>query len=64
MKWTEKTDSSAALLDLKIPTVQGKKALSSFIDLRSTETPNEIPIMTGTASFPYLLISKAGILGP
>jgi multidrug efflux pump subunit AcrB len=42
LKWTEKTDSRSALLDLKIPTAQGEKVLSSFIDLKSAETPNEI----------------------
>lgn len=42
LKWAEKTDSRSALLDLKIPTAQDEKALSSFIDLQSVETPNEI----------------------
>ncbi|WP_282173256.1 efflux RND transporter permease subunit [Cytobacillus firmus] len=43
LKWTEKTDSKSALLDLKIPTAEGEKALSTFIELKSIDTPNEIP---------------------
>ncbi|WP_368298126.1 efflux RND transporter permease subunit [Cytobacillus firmus] len=42
LKWAEKTDSKSALLDLKIPTAEGEKALSSFIELKSIDTPNEI----------------------
>ncbi|MBG9586207.1 efflux RND transporter permease subunit [Cytobacillus firmus] len=42
LKWTEKTDSNSALLDLKIPTAEGEKALSTFIELKSIDTPNEI----------------------
>ncbi|MGA5689078.1 efflux RND transporter permease subunit [Cytobacillus pseudoceanisediminis] len=42
LKWAEKTDSRSDLLDLKIPTAQGEKALSSFIELKSVDTPNEI----------------------
>lgn len=42
LKWTEKTDSKSALLDLKIPTAEGEKALSTFIELKSIDTPNEI----------------------
>jgi len=42
LKWAEKTDSSSDLLDLKVPTAQGEKALSSFIELKSVDTPNEI----------------------
>ncbi|MBX9975792.1 efflux RND transporter permease subunit [Cytobacillus firmus] len=42
LKWAEKTDSRSDLLDLKVPTVQGEKALSSFIELKSVDTPNEI----------------------
>ncbi|PWW28933.1 HAE1 family hydrophobic/amphiphilic exporter-1 [Cytobacillus oceanisediminis] len=42
LKWAEKTDSKLSLLDLKVPTAQGEKTLSSFIQLESVETPNEI----------------------
>jgi HAE1 family hydrophobic/amphiphilic exporter-1 len=42
LKWAEKTDSKLSLLDLKVPTAQGEKSLSSFIQLESVETPNEI----------------------
>ncbi|CAM3398821.1 efflux RND transporter permease subunit [Aeromicrobium ponti] len=42
LKWAEKTDSKSSLLDLKVPTAQGEKTLSSFIQLESVETPNEI----------------------
>ncbi|MBT2690179.1 efflux RND transporter permease subunit [Bacillus sp. ISL-47] len=47
LKWAEKTDSKSSLLDLKVPTAQGEKALSSFIQLESVETPNEISHLDG-----------------
>lgn len=42
LKWAEKTDSRSDLLDLKVPTAHGEKALSTFIELKSVDTPNEI----------------------
>ncbi|RBP92989.1 HAE1 family hydrophobic/amphiphilic exporter-1 [Cytobacillus firmus] len=42
LKWAEKTDSRSDLLDLKVPTAQGEKALSSFIEFKSVDSPNDI----------------------
>ncbi|MBS4198391.1 efflux RND transporter permease subunit [Bacillus sp. FJAT-49732] len=42
VKWDEKTSKKSDLLDLKIPLPNGEKKLSSFIDLKTIETPNEI----------------------
>jgi len=42
IKWEEVTDTEAAILDLKVPTSDGDKKLSSFIELQSIKTPNEI----------------------
>lgn len=42
MKWNESTNNKDALLKLKIPTNDGEKSLSSFIELVSVDTPNEI----------------------
>ncbi|WP_026580831.1 efflux RND transporter permease subunit [Bacillus sp. J33] len=42
LKWAEKTDSQTALLDLRVPTADGEKPLSSFIKLNRVNAPNEI----------------------
>ncbi|MHA7136878.1 efflux RND transporter permease subunit [Rossellomorea arthrocnemi] len=42
VKWNEKNDKNEELLNMIIPTPNGEKKLSSFIELRSIATPNEI----------------------
>ncbi|MCJ8009102.1 efflux RND transporter permease subunit [Lederbergia wuyishanensis] len=42
VKWDEKTSTKSALLDLNLPLPDGEKKLSSFINLKTIETPNEI----------------------
>ncbi|WP_285615873.1 efflux RND transporter permease subunit [Pseudobacillus badius] len=42
MKWSEKTNTQAALLDVKVPGKTGEEKLSSFVDFKSVKTPNEI----------------------
>nr|WP_285851322.1 efflux RND transporter permease subunit [Sporosarcina aquimarina] len=40
--WDSKTTTPEKLLQLKIPTTNGEKKLSTFIDLKTVQTPNEI----------------------
>lgn len=40
--WDSKTTTPEALLHLKVPTTDGEKKLSTFIDLKTVQTPNEI----------------------
>ncbi|REB08107.1 AcrB/AcrD/AcrF family protein [Sporosarcina sp. BI001-red] len=40
--WDSRTTTAEALLHLKIPTTDGEKKLSTFIDLNAVQTPNEI----------------------
>ncbi|MBM7660973.1 HAE1 family hydrophobic/amphiphilic exporter-1 [Bacillus mesophilus] len=47
VKWDEKIESKASLLDLTIPTATGDQELSSFISLASVDTPNEISHVDG-----------------
>ncbi|SEN06444.1 hydrophobic/amphiphilic exporter-1, HAE1 family [Mesobacillus persicus] len=42
VKWAEATDSKSSLLDLKVPTPEGEKPLSTFISLENVHAPNEI----------------------
>lgn len=42
VKWNEEVATEEQFLDLGIPTVEGEKRLSSFLDLRSVTAPNEI----------------------
>ncbi|WP_339230242.1 efflux RND transporter permease subunit [Oceanobacillus sp. FSL K6-2867] len=42
VKWDEQIVNEDELLDLKVPTVEGETRLSTFIDLRTVDTPNEI----------------------
>lgn len=42
VKWNQKTATKKDLLEMKIPTVEGEKKLSAFIELKSVDTPNEI----------------------
>lgn len=42
MKWNERTNNQDSLLKLKVPTNDGEKSLSTFIELTSVDTPNEI----------------------
>ncbi|WP_175987614.1 efflux RND transporter permease subunit [Bacillus sp. Marseille-Q1617] len=42
VKWNEKTDMNSELLNLIVSTPKGEEKLSSFIELRSVDTPNEI----------------------
>ena len=42
ISWNQKTDSRQTLLNLEIPTMEGDKKLSTFIDLETVRTPNEI----------------------
>ncbi|MGM0902257.1 MAG: efflux RND transporter permease subunit [Bacillota bacterium] len=47
VKWTETTDTKASLLDLKVPTADGEKTLSTFIELNTVDSPNEISHIDG-----------------
>ncbi|MFK2825930.1 efflux RND transporter permease subunit [Bacillus sp. B190/17] len=47
VKWKEKTDTKADLLDLKVPVKNGEQKLSNFIELKSVNTPNEISHIDG-----------------
>lgn len=42
MKWDISTNQQESLLKLKVPTNDGEKELSSFVELTSVDTPNEI----------------------
>ena len=42
VKWNDEIIDKKALLDLKIQTINGEKELSNFIELRSTNNPNQI----------------------
>ena len=42
MKWNEKMDNEDSLLNMKLPTNDGEKNLSNFVELKSVDTPNEI----------------------
>ncbi len=42
VKWDEKIEKQTELLDLKIPTASGEESLSTFIKLKSVNTPNQI----------------------
>jgi len=46
-RWQEKADTTTALMDWKIPTEDGDKKLSSFIELTPIDTPNEISHIDG-----------------
>ncbi|QTM98298.1 MMPL family transporter [Sediminibacillus dalangtanensis] len=45
--WSDETLSQKQLLEKKIPTTQGEQELSSFVALRTVETPNEISHTNG-----------------
>ncbi len=47
VKWNEDTTNKDALLNLKVPTNDGESNLSTFIELKSVETPNEISHIDG-----------------
>ncbi|MDZ5473985.1 efflux RND transporter permease subunit [Bacillus sp. 31A1R] len=47
LKWEEETDNKTKLLDLKVPTANGEKKLSTFIELKAVDTPNEITHQDG-----------------
>ncbi|WP_335869536.1 efflux RND transporter permease subunit [Bacillus sp. 2205SS5-2] len=47
VRWKEKTDETSEVLNLMIPTLNGEKLLSSFIELSSIDTPNEISHKNG-----------------
>lgn len=40
--WDSKTTTPEDLLHLKVPTTDGEKKLSTFLDLKTVQTPNEI----------------------
>jgi len=42
VKWNDEIMDKKALLDLKIQTINGEKELSNFLELRSTNNPNQI----------------------
>ncbi|MEH7343487.1 efflux RND transporter permease subunit [Bacillus sp. JJ1532] len=42
VKWDQKTATKKDLLDMKVPTIEGERKLSAFIELKSVDTPNEI----------------------
>ncbi|WP_044747127.1 efflux RND transporter permease subunit [Bacillus alveayuensis] len=54
VKWDEKIERKKDLLDLTIPTVEGEKQLSHFIEFQTVHTPNEI---THTDGERYVSIS-------
>ena len=54
VKWNEETATKSALLDLNVPTSSGEKKLSSFIELKSEENPNQISHKDGQR---YITIS-------
>ncbi|WP_186576343.1 efflux RND transporter permease subunit [Aquibacillus kalidii] len=47
VRWDEKMESKDALLDLQVPTIEGEKALSNFLELKTVETPNQINHVDG-----------------
>ncbi|MFS0690887.1 efflux RND transporter permease subunit [Sporosarcina sp. 179-K 8C2 HS] len=47
VSWDQKTNSRQTLFDLEIPTMEGNKKLSDFLDLESVRTPNEITHIGG-----------------
>lgn len=47
VKWDEVTENSEMLLDLTVPTMNGEKKLSNFIELKTVNTPNEIKHVNG-----------------
>jgi multidrug efflux pump subunit AcrB len=55
VKWTETTDTKASLLDLKVPTPDGEEILSTFIELNTIDSPNEINHIDGER---YISISS------
>lgn len=59
VSWGSKMDTPEALFNLTIPTINGDKKLSTFIDLETVQTPNEITHIEGER---YIAIS-AGIEG-
>lgn len=46
-KWEEEVVNEDELLGLNVPTVEGEVRLSTFIDLRTVDTPNEISHIDG-----------------
>ncbi|MGM8216686.1 efflux RND transporter permease subunit [Bacillaceae bacterium W0354] len=42
VKWSENISTQNALLDLKVPAIQGEEPLSNFISFEQKEVPNEI----------------------
>lgn len=47
LTWEEATEKSSDLLNLNVPTLEGDKKLSRFIDLQSVDTPNNINRIDG-----------------
>ncbi|WP_225435371.1 efflux RND transporter permease subunit [Bacillus aerolatus] len=47
IKWAEETNTKASLLNLKVPVRDGEQKLSTFIELKSVDTPNEISHVDG-----------------
>ncbi len=47
VKWNEEMVNEENLLGLEIPTVEGDRSLSDFVELRSVDTPNEISHIDG-----------------
>jgi multidrug efflux pump subunit AcrB len=47
VQWDEALENREMLLNLKIPSVNGEKELSNFIELKTVETPNEIKHVDG-----------------
>lgn len=46
-QWDKPLETREMLLDVKIPSANGEKALSNFIELKTIETPNDIKHMDG-----------------
>ncbi|WP_234402369.1 efflux RND transporter permease subunit [Oceanobacillus damuensis] len=46
-KWNEEIVNEESLLDLEVPTPEGERSLSDFVQLRSVDMPNEISHIDG-----------------
>nr|WP_144925582.1 efflux RND transporter permease subunit [Paenibacillus bovis] len=47
VKWQEEITKEKTMLDLLVPTIDGNKSLSTFVQFQSVETPNEISHLDG-----------------
>lgn len=47
VKWQKEITKEKTMLDLLVPTIDGNKSLSTFVQFQSVETPNEISHLDG-----------------